>query len=120
MPKNIEGACPQKTQIEYPELPRKKYKYHMVDFIPRKKNEEEIMSYINKEKNKPLVSYGKRGVDRAQMIEDLQEINRFGDKKHLEAALAKEREMKLYMKMHGGAQIDNKTRLKNKYNMQIA
>ena len=43
----------------------------MVDFIPKKKNEEEIMAEINKEKNKPLVSYGRRGQDRAQMIEDL-------------------------------------------------
>lgn len=65
MPKNIEGACPQKTQIEYPDLPRRKYKYHMVDFIPKKKNEAEIMSEISKEKNKPLVSYGRRGQDRA-------------------------------------------------------
>ena len=39
------GPCPQKTVIEYPEMPRKsKFKYHAVDFIPRKKHEEEIMS----------------------------------------------------------------------------
>ena len=92
----------------------------MVDFIPKKKNESEIMTEINKEKNKPLVSYGRRGQDRAQMIEDLQEINRFGDKKHLEAALAKEREMKLYMKMNPGGEIDNRQRLRSKYNTPIA
>jgi len=28
--------------IEYPEMPRKEFKYHPVDFIPRKRHEEEI------------------------------------------------------------------------------
>ena len=117
MPKNIDGACPQKTQIEYPEMPRRRHKYHMVDFIPRKRNETEIMAELEKERNKPLVSYGKRGKDRNLMIEELQEINRFGDKKHLDAALAKEREMKLQIKLHGPMQVDNKQRLRSKYGM---
>ena len=88
--------------------------------LVKKKNESEIITEINKEKNKPLVSHGRTGQDRAQMIEDLQEINRFGDKKHLEIALAKEREMKLYMKMNPGGEIDNRQRLRSKYNTPIA
>ena len=94
MSKNIDGACPQKTVIEYPEQPRRRHKYHMVDFIPKKRHEEDILDEMEKEKRKPLVAYGKRGVNRANMIEELQEINRFGDKKHLEAALMKEKEMR--------------------------
>mmetsp|Transcript_16559 Transcript_16559/g.28174 ORF Transcript_16559/g.28174 Transcript_16559/m.28174 type:complete len:89 (-) Transcript_16559:215-481(-) len=54
------------------------------------------------------------------MIEDLQEINRFGDKKHLEAALAKQREMKRLMLADSQKPVDNKTRLRNKYNRSIA
>ena len=77
--------------IEYPEMPRRNYrKFHPVDFIPRKVHEDKIMAELEVEKRKKAVAYGKRGVDRARMIEELQEINRFGDKKHLDAALAKE------------------------------
>jgi hypothetical protein len=36
----------------------------MVDFIPKKRHEDDILDEIEKEKRKPLVSYGKRGVDR--------------------------------------------------------
>lgn len=90
------GPCPQKTQIEYPEMPSKnKYKFHAVDFIPRKRHEEEILDQLEKDKRKPGVAYGKRGVDRNKMIEELQEINRFGDKKHLDAAVQKEKDMRL-------------------------
>ena len=89
--KNVQKACPQHTVIEYPEMPRtSKYKYHAVDFIPRKVNEQKILAELEVEKRKKCVAYGKRGVDRARMIEELQEINRFGDKKHLDAAVAKE------------------------------
>ena len=36
--------CPQKTEIEYPELNnRPRRKFHMVDFIPRKVHEAEIL-----------------------------------------------------------------------------
>lgn len=49
------------------------------------------MQELEKERRKKAVAYGKRGVDRGRMIEELQEINRFGDKKHLDAALAKEK-----------------------------
>ena len=85
MPK--EGlTCPQKTVIEYPDLPSKPHrKFHAVDFIPRKKHEDEIQKEISKEKNKPLVCYGKRGQDRGKMIEELQEIYQFGDRKMLDA-----------------------------------
>ena len=65
------GPCPQQTQIEYPELPRKKYKFHAVDFIPKRRHEEEILEQIEKDKRKPAVAYGKRGVDRNLMIEEL-------------------------------------------------
>lgn len=89
--KNVQKPCPQQTVIEYPEMPRKnKYKFHAVDFIPRKVHEHKILAELEAEKRKKAVAYGKRGVDRARMIEELQEINRFGDKKHLDAALAKE------------------------------
>ena len=112
--------CPQKTVIEYPDLPRKnKYKFSAVDFIPRKRHEEEILNEIDAMKKKPAVAYGKRGVDRNRMIEELQEINHFGDKKHLEAAMAKERAMRQYMKDHPVIP-DNQQRLKSKYNQQIA
>lgn len=40
----MEKKCPQKTEIEYPELrnhPRRKF--HMVDFIPRKVHETDIL-----------------------------------------------------------------------------
>ena len=107
MPK-ADVNCPQKTVIEYPEMPRKnKYKYSAVDFIPRKRHEEEILTELEAMKKKPAVAYGKRGVDRNRMIEELQEINRFGDKKHLDAALAKEKAMRQYMKDHP-APIDHK------------
>ena len=50
------------------------------------------------------------------MIEELQEINRFGDKKHLEAAYAKEQKMKKAMLEGGPMVVDNGARLKKKYN----
>lgn len=84
LPKN-NGPCPQKTEIEYPEMPRKYRKFHAVDFIPRKRHEEEIMAEIKTEQSKPLVCHGKRGQNRGKMIEELQEINTFGDKKLMEA-----------------------------------
>ena len=93
MPKD-NGPCPQKTAIEYPERPRKQYKFAAVDFIPKKKNAMDSMAEIEKEKNKPLVCYGPRGKTRDHMIEELQEINRFGDKKALDMAVAREKKWK--------------------------
>ena len=46
------------------------------------------------------------------MIEELQEINRFGDKKHLEAALAKEKLMKAKIAAGCNDPVDNKVRLR--------
>jgi hypothetical protein len=91
----------------------------MVDFIPKKRHEVDILDEIDKEKRKPAVPYGKRGVDRGRMIEELQEINRFGDKKHLEIALEKEKQMRKNMAMgiSAAGPVDNKARLKNKYDM---
>ena len=83
--------------------------------------DDRLLDEIEKEKRKPLVAYGKRGVNRANMIEELQEINRFGDKKHLEAALMKEKEMRknIEMGLNNPGPIDNKARLRNKYDMQM-
>ena len=82
-------------------MPRKQYKFHPVDFIPKKRHEDEILTQIEKDKRKPAVAYGKRGQDRNRMIEELQEINRFGDKKHLEAAMLKQSKMKAEMARAG-------------------
>ena len=69
---------------------------------------------MEKEKRKPLVSYGKRGVDRNAMIEELQEIHRFGDKRVMEKALRMERENR-EMAMMKPIVVDNKQRLRSKY-----
>lgn len=53
------------------------------------------------------------------MIEELQEINRFGDKKHLDAALLKEKEMRMAMARGGPYVPDNKARLKTKFTSQM-
>ena len=68
---NQKGNCPQKAVVEYPEMPRKQYKFHAVDFIPRKKHEADILTQLEKDKRKPAVAYGKRGQNRAQLIEEL-------------------------------------------------
>lgn len=48
-----EKKCPQKTEIEYPELPRKGMKaYHAVDYIPKRRNKDEILDEIEYEQNK--------------------------------------------------------------------
>lgn len=117
--KKDKGPCPQKTVIDYPDLPRKQYKFHAVDFIPKKRHEDDIMHELEKEKRKPLVSYGKRGVDRNAMIEQLQEIHGFGDKKVMDKALAMEQENRELAKM-GPITVDNKSRLRNKYASQNA
>ena len=114
------GPCPQKTVIDYPDMPRKQHKYHPVDFIPRKRHEEDIMFELDKERRKPAVAYGTRGKDRSKMIEDLQEIHRFGDKRIMDAALAKDREARERALKTGPIQMDNRQRLKNKYDMKIA
>lgn len=54
------------------------------------------------------------------MIEELQEINRFGDKKHLDAALAKERFLKAKLAAGVNVQIDEKTRLATKFGHKMA
>ena len=59
MPKD-NGPCPQKTAIEYPERPRKQYKFAAVDFIPKKKMkyhtlEEPIEYYSENEAEDELI-----------------------------------------------------------------
>ena len=40
--------CPQKTVIEYPEMPRKsKYKFNPIDFVPRRKHGDQIKAEID-------------------------------------------------------------------------
>ena len=70
-----EKKCPQKAQIEYPDpKPHKpSKKYHPIDFVPKRKPAEEIQYELMQEMNKPLVAPGKRGVNRKQLINDLQE-----------------------------------------------
>ena len=68
----VEKKCPQRAEVEYPEINRgPRRKFHMVDFIPRKVHETEILAELDKEKRKKAVAYGKRGVDRGKMIEEL-------------------------------------------------
>mmetsp|Transcript_16559 Transcript_16559/g.28173 ORF Transcript_16559/g.28173 Transcript_16559/m.28173 type:complete len:98 (-) Transcript_16559:482-775(-) len=65
LPKN-NGPCPQRTQIEYPDVgPKSKFKYHPVDFIPKKRHENEILPLIEKDKRKKAMPIGNRGVNRA-------------------------------------------------------
>lgn len=118
----VDKKCPQRAEVDYPEISRgPRRKFHMVDFIPRKVHEAEILAELDKEKRKKAVAYGKRGVDRSKMIEELQEINRFGDKKHLDAALAKEKLIKARIAAGAGTyEIDEKTRLATKFGMKTA
>jgi len=58
------GPCPAKTVIEYPEMPRRRFKYHAVDFIPRKRHEDDILPELEKQRRKPAVAYGQRGKNR--------------------------------------------------------
>jgi len=82
--------CPQMTQIEYPEMPRKtKYKYNPIDFVPRRKAGEVIIAETEYEKSKPLGrAPGKAGVNRAALINDLQERHQFKDNDELERHIA--------------------------------
>ena len=67
--------CPQKTVIEYPEMPRKsKYKFNPIDFVPRRKHGDQIKAEIDSQKSRPLgQGPGGKGVDRQGMINNLQE-----------------------------------------------
>ena len=78
--------CPQKTVIDYPEMPRKsKYKYNAIDFVPRRKPGELIQAETNVEKARIQgLPPGKAGVNRAAMIENLQERNLFENKQAYE------------------------------------
>jgi len=119
MPKEP-APCPQKTVIEYPEMGKKsKYKYAPVDFIPRKKHADESQSEIDKMKKQKAVAYGPRGRDRNQMIEELQEIQRYGDKKQMDEALARQTLARAQAAALADQPIDDKARLRSKYSKQI-
>lgn len=62
-------------------MPKKnKFKFAPIDFVPRRKPGEEILGAIEKDKKRPIVvAPGKMGVNRAEMIENLQERNQFED-----------------------------------------
>lgn len=66
---------PQKTVIEYPDLPQpERPVFHPVDFIPKRKNESVIRKqieeyYEHRARNVPA----NRGVDRANLVKKLQE-----------------------------------------------
>ena len=64
-PKEVK-PCPQKTVIEYPEMPRKnKYKFSAIDFVPRRKAGNLIQAEVEAEKARPLgIAPGGHGVDR--------------------------------------------------------
>ena len=55
-------------------MPRKnKFKFAPIDFVPRRKPGEEIIGELEQQKKKPiLVAPGKAGVNRAELIENLQ------------------------------------------------
>eukprot|EP00347_Sterkiella_histriomuscorum_P010966 403374256 len=88
-----EKKCPQKAAIEYPEIksnrPRKKY--HPIDFVPKRKGVDEIQYEMQQEYNKPLVAPGKRGVDRKELINDLQERFQFKDKAEIDKIMAQKK-----------------------------
>ena len=67
--------CPQKTVIEYPEMPRKnKFKYNPIDFVPRRKAGDLIQAETRLEMGRPLgKGPGKVGVDRDAAKQNLQE-----------------------------------------------
>jgi len=119
MPKEP-APCPQKTVINYPEMGKKgKYKYHAVDFIPRKKHADESQGEIDEMKKRRAVAYGPRGRDRNRMIEELQEIQRYGDKKKMDEALAKMTLARAQAAAMANEPIDDKAHLRSKYSKQI-
>ena len=90
-PPQEERKCPQKTIIEYPEAQHKaRKKYHAVDFIPKRRPGEEIQAQMEEDMRKRpmLLPPGKRGVDRKQMINNLQERFQFKNKEELDADIA--------------------------------
>lgn len=90
-PPQEEKKCPQKTVIEYPEPVRKAgKKYHAVDFIPKRRAGEEILMEIENERAKRpmMLPPGKRGVNRKEMIEDLQTRFQFKNREELDAHIA--------------------------------
>lgn len=86
-PPKEEKKCPQKAEIEYPEMkpsrPRKKY--HPIDFVPKRKGVEEIQQEMQRDLNRPLVAPGKKGTNRKEVITDLQERFQFKDKAEIDA-----------------------------------
>jgi len=68
----IVKPCPQKTLINYPEMPKPvEKKIHAVDLIPKRKNQVDIQKEIDDFKNNPIIPENK-GKNRADMVEKLQ------------------------------------------------
>jgi hypothetical protein len=68
----IVKPCPQKTMINYPELPKPvEKKIHAVDLIPKRKNVIDIQREMDDFKKNPIIPENK-GKNRADMVEKLQ------------------------------------------------
>lgn len=67
--------CPQKTMIDYPELPRHSGPtFHPVDFIPKRKAESVIRKEIDEYKMRRRRDIpANRGVDRTMLVKKLQQ-----------------------------------------------
>ena len=114
--------CPQKTVIEYPEMPRKnKYKFNPIDFVPRRKNGDLIKSEIDSEKrsNMGRVGPGTKGVDRQAMINDLQEHQQFENKAAMDAEIAARKRAELAGLSQISTQTDRERR-EAKFKLSIA
>lgn len=59
--------------------------------MPKRKAADEIQYEIQQEYNKPLVAPGKRGINRKELINDLQERFQFKDKAEIDRIMAQKK-----------------------------
>ncbi len=85
--------CPQKTVIEYPDMPRKnRHKFSAIDFVPRRKAGDLIQAENAMEMARPLGNApGGVGVNRTALIENLQARNQFASKQDYDQYLKDQR-----------------------------
>ena len=73
-------------------MPRKKYKYNPIDFVPRRKAGEVIQAETAAHMSRPLGNApGRHGVNRAELIENLQERNQFENRAEYDKFQAQQR-----------------------------
>ena len=74
-------------------MPRKnKFKYNPIDFVPRRKAGEVIQAETAAEMSRPLGNApGRHGVNRAEMIERMQEMNQFENREEYQKFQAQKR-----------------------------